>query len=53
MNYVEKSYKKHEEGFDNDLISEERIKISNTWFDKTTADYWRHMRGYRIIDALD
>lgn len=23
------------------------------WFDKTTADYWRHARGYRIIEPLD
>ena len=53
MNIIEESYKMHSSDFDSNLVEEEKINIANSWFDKSTADYWRHMRGYCILDGLN
>lgn len=51
-NFIEQHYARHAEHFQNDLVDAERIKISNSWFDETTADYWRHARAYECVDLL-
>ena len=52
MGFIDQSYKKHAEHFGNELVDKERIKISRSWFDDTTADYWRHARMYECADCL-
>lgn len=52
MKTVEAIHDKHASHFDNDIVDEERIKISNSWFDETTADHWRHIRAYECADCL-
>ncbi len=32
--------------------SEAHQKLTETWFDETTADFWRHNRMYEAIDCL-
>lgn len=51
-NFINKHYEKHAKHFENDLIDSERIKISNSWFDDTTADYWRHIRAFECVDMV-
>lgn len=48
MRMEEISYKKQEESFSNS-----KGKRAESWFDKSTADYWRHERGYQILNALN
>jgi ubiquinone/menaquinone biosynthesis C-methylase UbiE len=50
--FSEKSYKKHKAHFENDLASDDRKNIHETWFRKDTADYWRNDRKYEIADIL-
>ena len=50
MAFHELSYRKQSEHFENDLIDAKRICRSQTWFDKGTADYWRHARMYEPVD---
>lgn len=52
MSFLENSYSKHARHFERDLVDEERVRISNTWFDNRTADYWRHARSYDCADCL-
>lgn len=52
MNYHEIIYSKHVDNFAKELVNEDRICISNSWFDETTADYWRHARSYEFLDCL-
>lgn len=53
MDFKNISYYEHEKLFENDLIDENRKKIAASWFDKTTADYWRHARAYAYLEAFD
>jgi SAM-dependent methyltransferase len=46
------SYERHSQGFDADLVDPNRINIANSWFDTSTADYWRNARGYEIANFL-
>src|SRR5215510_16553600 len=50
MAFHELSYRKHTEHFEEDLIDAKRVATSETWFDKHTADYWRHARMYEAVD---
>jgi 2-polyprenyl-3-methyl-5-hydroxy-6-metoxy-1,4-benzoquinol methylase len=50
--FVEQHYVRHAQHFENDLVDEERIRISQTWFDESTADYWRHARAYECAALL-
>lgn len=52
MEFVRQSYKLHAETFRNELNDEKRVAISQSWFDETTADYWRHARMYECADCL-
>lgn len=52
MDFVTKSNLQHAEHFSNELVDEKRIAISQSWFDETTADYWRHARMYECADCL-
>ena len=52
MKAVEQSYLRHANHMENELLDESRIRISQSWFDDTTADYWRHSRMYECIDCL-
>ena len=50
--FHETSYASHAKGFAADLVDPERKRIAASWFDGTTADAWRHARGYEIADYL-
>lgn len=39
--FVEQHYARHAKHFENDLVDGERA----SWFDDSTADYWRHARA--------
>ena len=52
MDFLEYSYQKHAENFAKDLVDENRIRISESWFNENTADYWRHDRAYECVDHL-
>lgn len=51
-NFSLQSYQQHADHFSRDLIDEKRIAISRSWFDTSTADYWRHERMYEFADCL-
>jgi ubiquinone/menaquinone biosynthesis C-methylase UbiE len=44
------SYKKQSIIFSDN--SEEQIKISESWFDESTADFWLHNRMYEVVDCI-
>jgi ubiquinone/menaquinone biosynthesis C-methylase UbiE len=50
--FVSQHYVRHAQHFENDLVDQERIRISQTWFDESTADYWRHARAYECAELL-
>ncbi|CAK0768550.1 Class I SAM-dependent methyltransferase [Azospirillaceae bacterium] len=50
--FIDQHYARHAKHFDNDLVNPERIRISESWFNDTTADYWRHARAYECADLL-
>lgn len=50
--FVEKHYARHAKHFENDLVDADRIRISESWFDESTADYWRHARAYECAELL-
>jgi ubiquinone/menaquinone biosynthesis C-methylase UbiE len=50
--FLNQHYEKHAKHFETDLTDPERIKISNSWFDNTTADFWRHDRSYECAEIL-
>lgn len=52
MLFIEQSYRKHADHFRHELTHESRIAISQSWFDETTADFWRHARMYECADCL-
>jgi ubiquinone/menaquinone biosynthesis C-methylase UbiE len=51
-NFIESHYARHANHFESDLVDEDRIKISKSWFDESTADYWRHARAYECAALL-
>lgn len=50
--FIQQHYARHATHFENDLVDEERKRISASWFDETTADYWRHSRAYECAQIL-
>ena len=46
------SYERHADHFAADLVDQKRIQKTETWFDETTADYWRHQRMYEPVRHL-
>jgi ubiquinone/menaquinone biosynthesis C-methylase UbiE len=52
MGFEHVSYKKHSESFEADLLDEQRIARARTWFEKDTANQWRHRRMYEAVDLL-
>src|SRR6187397_1742744 len=52
MSFQEASYKRHAEKFQDDLADESRIARNRTWFDKDTANHWRHARMYAVVDSF-
>ncbi len=46
----EQSYLKQSQIFSDK--SEEHIKLAETWFDETTADFWLHNRMYEAVDCI-
>jgi SAM-dependent methyltransferase len=50
--FQEVSYRRHAEGFGTDLTDPGRRKISDSWFDRSTADFWRHARSYAVAGLL-
>jgi len=44
------SYKKQSRIFSEK--SEEQIKLAESWFDETTADFWLHNRMYEVVDCI-
>ena len=46
------SHRRHAAGFSADLTDPKRKKISESWFKRDTADYWRHARSYEIAKIL-
>jgi ubiquinone/menaquinone biosynthesis C-methylase UbiE len=52
MSFPKTSYTRHATHFDKDLTDQKRIAITQTWFRKDTADYWRHARMYEGVDCF-
>jgi SAM-dependent methyltransferase len=50
--FQNESYKRHAQGFADDVIDPVRQRIAASWFDNTTANAWRDLRGYEIADYL-
>src|SRR5580698_4749001 len=50
--FQELSYQRHAKGFGADRSDPDRKRISDSWFDRSTADYWRHSRCYEIAKIL-
>ncbi|MGX9365355.1 glycosyltransferase family protein [Desulfoplanes sp. PS50] len=50
--FSHQSYQQHAAHFARDLVDEKRIAISRSWFNTSTADYWRHERMYEFADCL-
>jgi ubiquinone/menaquinone biosynthesis C-methylase UbiE len=46
----EESYIKQSQIFSDK--SDEHLKLAETWFDETTADYWLHNRMYEAVDCI-
>lgn len=43
-------YKKQAQIFSD--TSDEHLKLTETWFDESTADYWLHNRMYEAVDCI-
>ncbi|OGR34999.1 MAG: hypothetical protein A2051_10300 [Desulfovibrionales bacterium GWA2_65_9] len=52
MSFQHQSYDKHADIGLQHLQDEERMRISASWFNEDTADYWRHARAYECADIL-
>lgn len=50
MDNLEKSYKNQSVIFSD--TSDSAKRLSESWFDETTADFWRHNRMYEAVDCL-
>jgi 2-polyprenyl-3-methyl-5-hydroxy-6-metoxy-1,4-benzoquinol methylase len=46
----ERSYLKQSQIFGD--TSEEHLKLAETWFDESTADFWLHNRMYEAVDCI-
>ena len=46
----EKSYQSQSRIFSD--TSDEAMRLAESWFDETTADYWRHRRMYEAVDCV-
>jgi SAM-dependent methyltransferase len=46
----EQSYKRQSQIFSDE--SEEHMKLTESWFDETTADYWLHSQMYEAVDCI-
>jgi len=52
MNFVEKLYINHKKNM-NDLIkTQDSEKKALSWFDKSSVDYWSHLRIYEMATIL-
>ena len=52
MDFTALSYQKHAENFAASLTAPDRIRIAESWFDESSADFWRHSRAYECADLL-
>lgn len=52
MTEHEKVHRLQEQFLNDDVNREERRAFHQSWFDETTADYWRHQRMYEAIRPL-
>jgi ubiquinone/menaquinone biosynthesis C-methylase UbiE len=52
MKFEDFSVASHQRACATDLASAERVRIANSWFDETTADFWRHNRAYQCAECL-
>ena len=52
MDFHQQSYQKHADHSEKDLLDPRRIKITETWFDETTANHWRLERMYEPVGYL-
>ncbi|MCG8698037.1 MAG: class I SAM-dependent methyltransferase [Bacteroidales bacterium] len=50
MNAKELVYEKQSQIFSDS--SEKNVKLTESWFDETTADYWLHNRMYEAVDCI-
>jgi hypothetical protein len=50
--FQDASYARHSNEFAADLVDPERKRIAASWFDETTANAWRDLRGYEIAEHL-
>ena len=50
--FISKQYSRHAAHFDDGLSSDEKAKLTNSWFDTSTADYWRHIRAFECAELL-
>jgi ubiquinone/menaquinone biosynthesis C-methylase UbiE len=50
--FQDASYAAHVRDCAEDAENSDRKEIFDSWFDTTTADAWRHARGYEIADYL-
>src|SRR5258708_13796387 len=50
--FQDQSYRHHTEHWEKLSASDEWRRISRTWFDESTADYWRHQRMYEAVSHL-
>lgn len=53
MSFVQKNYSLHKELFQRSITVPEYIERAKTWFDESTADFWRHKRCYEFLDAFE
>jgi ubiquinone/menaquinone biosynthesis C-methylase UbiE len=49
MDFSQSSYEAHEKHGQEYLQDEEKRKITQTWYEKNTTDYWRHQRMYDCL----
>jgi SAM-dependent methyltransferase len=50
--FQDASYARHSNEFAADLVDPDRKRIAASWFDETTANAWRDLRGYEIAEHL-
>jgi ubiquinone/menaquinone biosynthesis C-methylase UbiE len=49
MDFSQYSYQAHEKHGQEYLHDEEKRKLTQTWYEKNTVDYWRHKRMYDCL----
>lgn len=50
--FIQQQYSSHALHFNNALSGDDKSKLTNTWFDTSTADYWRHIRAFECAELL-